>query len=61
MDIRNKFFIIKVARHWHRLLREVVDVLFLETLQGQAGWGFEHPDVAVGVPVHCWGVGLGDL
>jgi len=29
--------------------------------QGQAGWGFEHPDLAVGVPVHCRGVGLDDL
>jgi len=29
--------------------------------QGQAGWGSEQPDLAVGVPVHCRGVGLGDL
>ena len=26
--------------------------------QGQAGWGSEHPDRAVGVPVHCRGIGL---
>ena len=26
--------------------------------QGQAGWGSEQPDVAVGVPVHCREVGL---
>jgi len=25
----------------------------LEDIQGQAGRGSEHPDVAVGVPVHC--------
>ena len=25
--------------------------------QGPGGWGSEHPDVAVGVPVHCRGVG----
>ena len=29
--------------------------------QGQAGQGSEHPDVAVGVPVHCKGVGPRDL
>ena len=29
--------------------------------QEQAGWGSEQPDVAVGVPVHRRGVGLGDL
>ena len=29
--------------------------------QGQGGWGSEHPDVAVGVPVHCRGVGLDGL
>ena len=29
--------------------------------QGQAGWGFEQPDVAIGVPVHCRGVGLHGL
>ena len=30
-------------------------------IQGQAGWGSEHPDLAVGVPVHCRGVELDDL
>ena len=29
--------------------------------QGQAGWGSEQPGLAVGVPGHCWGVGLDDL
>ena len=29
--------------------------------QGQAGQGSEHPDGAVGVPVHCKGVGPRDL
>jgi len=28
---------------------------------GQAGWGAEHSDVAVGVPVRCRAVGLDDL
>ena len=30
-------------------------------IQGQAGPGFEQPDLAVGVPVHCRGVGLEHL
>jgi len=30
-------------------------------IQGQAGQGSEHPDLPVGVPVHCKRVGLGDL
>ena len=29
--------------------------------QGQAGWGSEQPDQAVGVPAHFRGVGLDDL
>ena len=30
-------------------------------IQGQAGWGSEQPDPAIGVPVHCRVVGLDDL
>lgn len=26
-------------------------------IQGQIGWGSEHPDLAVGIPVNCKGVG----
>jgi len=33
----------------------------LGDIRGQDGHGYEHPDLAVGVPVHCRGVGLGDL
>ena len=29
--------------------------------QDQTGWGSEQPDLTVGVPVHCRGVGLEDL
>jgi len=33
LDIRNKFFIMKVVKHWHRLPREVVDAPSLETFK----------------------------
>lgn len=33
MDIRKKFFMITVVRHWHRLPREVVDAPPLKTLK----------------------------
>jgi len=58
VDIRKKLFMMRVVRHWHRLPREVVDAQSLEgtDAQGQAGWGSEQPDVAVGVPVHYRGL-----
>ena len=30
-------------------------------IQGQAGWGSEQPDLAVGIPDYCSGFGLDDL
>ena len=33
MDIRKKFYTIRVVRHWNRLSREVVDALSLETFK----------------------------
>ena len=35
MGIRKKAFIVRVVRHWHRLLRDVVDAPFLETLKAR--------------------------
>ncbi len=61
-DIRKKFFVIRIVRHWHRFPREVMGALSLETdTQGQAGPGSEQPDQAVEIPVHCSRVKLDEL
>jgi len=33
LDKRKEFFMMRVVRHWNRLLRDVVDALSLETLK----------------------------
>lgn len=40
LDIREKFSMMKVVRHWNRLPREATNVPSME-VEGQAGWGFE--------------------
>jgi len=35
LDISKKFFTMRVARHWHRLPREVVDAPSLETFKAR--------------------------
>jgi len=35
LDIRQKFFTMKVVKHWHRLPREVVDAPSLETFKAR--------------------------
>jgi len=59
LDIR-KSFILRVMRHWHRLLWEVFSAPSLHTFRVRLE-GLWAPDVAVGVPVYCRGVGLGGL
>ncbi|KGL88694.1 hypothetical protein N301_07790, partial [Charadrius vociferus] len=41
LDIRKKFFTLRLGRHWHRLPREAVDVPSLEVFKARL-------DVALG-------------
>jgi len=61
LDIRKHFFTVRVVKQWNRLTRKVMDSLIPRDIQGQAGLGSECPDLAVGVPIYCKGVGLDDL
>jgi len=42
LDIRNKLFTVRVARHWNRLRREVVDAFSLEVLKARLDGGLSN-------------------
>jgi len=51
----------RVVRHWNRLPSAAVNVPFPRSIQGQAGWGCEHPGLVRGVLAYSRGVNRGDL
>jgi len=38
LDVKKKIFTKRVVRHWHRLPREMLDALSLETLKARLDW-----------------------
>ena len=58
MDIRTKFFTIGVVRHRNVFAQGAGGCSMPGDTPGQTGQASEHPDRAVGVLVHCRGVGL---
>ena len=61
LSIRKKHFIMRVVKHWHRLSRELVDALALETLQVRLEGALSNPAPVEEVPAHGKEVGLDGL
>ena len=57
LDIRKKFFLVRVMRHWNRLLCEVVDAPSLEMFKAR----LDRANLTVVAPVRYRGVGLDGL
>ena len=55
LEIRKKFFTVRVVRHWHRLPREVVDDHSLEVFKARLDGALSN--VVKDVPAHGRGVG----
>ena len=60
VDIRKKKNILRVVKQWSRLSGDVLEALPLEIFKIRLD-GSEKPDLPVGVPVHCRGVGIDDF
>lgn len=58
LDIRKRFYMIRVMKQWHWLPREVMDALETSSVRLDRVWA---PDGAVGTPVHHRGIGSDGL
>jgi len=57
LDIRKKFFTVRVVRHWNMFRQRSCGCPLPGNVQGQVGWGFEPPGLVKDVPVHGRRVG----
>jgi len=57
LDIRKKFFTMRVLKHWNRLPLESVAAPSLEVFKGQVGWSSEQPGLVGDGPAHARGIG----
>ena len=57
LDIRKKFFTVRVVRHWNGLPSKVVDAPSLEAFKARLELGFEQPGLRGGVLAYTRGVG----
>ena len=58
LDIRNKFFTVKVVRHWNMLPSEVVDAPSLEAFKARLDGALSNlSNLVRGVPAYSMGVG----
>ena len=56
LGVRKKFFSVKSGEALEQVAQRCDGCALPGNIQGQAGWGSEQLDLAVGVPVHCRGV-----
>jgi len=56
LDIRKKFFTMRVLWHWHRLPREAVAAPSLAGFKARLDGGFEQPGLVEGAPAHGRGL-----
>jgi len=57
LDIRKKFFTMRVVRHWEQVAQRSCDCRIPGGVQSQVGWSSEQPGLVEDVPAHGRGLG----